>query len=64
MVKDKVFKLAKKIRQSSSQNYDPKKFFVMPDQTALERQDGLALRKKSPNMIQPLTSTRSSAEAG
>ena len=45
--KDKILKNTKKICQSTSNQYDPKRIFIVLDQTALERQDHLVLRKNS-----------------
>ena len=36
-------KISQKIWQSIDSNYDPKKIFIVPDQTSLERQDDQAL---------------------
>lgn len=44
--KNKILKCGKKIRNSSTELFDPKKIFVIPDQTALEREDDIALRKQ------------------
>ena len=44
--KNKILKCGKKIRNSETTLFDPKKIFVIPDQTALEREDDVALRKK------------------
>ena len=44
--KSKILKNAKNIRKSKSTQFDPLKIFIVPDQTALEREDDLKLRKK------------------
>ena len=45
--KFKILKNAKNIRKSKSSQFDPLKIFIVPDQTALEREDDLKLRKKT-----------------
>ena len=37
---------AKKIRNSTSDKFDSKRIFIIPDQTALEREDDILLRKR------------------
>ena len=45
-IKSKVLRAAKNIRQTTSLNYNQTRIFIVPDQTYLERQDDLELRKK------------------
>ena len=48
--KSKILQNGKKIRNSVTIRYDPKKVFFIPDQTQLERDDDIKLRKKLKEM--------------
>ena len=45
--KSTILKNAKKVRNSDTTRFDNKRVFIIPDQTALEREDDIELRKKT-----------------